>query len=206
MTAYSIQIHKAFDFAAIAHSVVMNQYRKDPDIVIPYFSHLVGVAFILASQRFPEEVIIAGVLHDLIEDVIEKGHPEYEKMTKDAFGNHVYDLVDWVTQRKKDAHGVKIDWHIRGQAYINRLMEAPNDAKAISCADKIHNIESLVLALERGVPIWNNLKATPADQLKKFQSLHAALSKTWEHPILDELQARIELLKPKIPSESQAYI
>lgn len=195
MTHYSLRIHKAFDFAAIAHQ---GQTRKDPDITIPYFSHLAGVAQILAEHGFSEDVVIAGVLHDLIEDVIDKGHPDYENKAKGEFGEDVYSLVDWVSQRKKDQDGNKIAWEIRGLAYIDRLNDAPNDAKAISCADKIHNMQSIILAIERGVPIWDHLKASRDTQIHKFQSLHTMISSSWKHPIVDDLQKHIELLKTKL--------
>ena len=197
MTSFSLRIHRAFDYTAMAHR---NQTRKDPDISIPYFSHLAGVAQILSIHNFSEDVIIAGVLHDLIEDVIEKGNAEYnEKRTKAEFGDNVYSLVDWVTQRKKDQNNIKIAWEVRGQAYIDRLKGAPNEAKAISCADKIHNMQSIILAIDRGVPMWKHLKANPDDQIQKFQNLHNTVSALWQHPIVYELQQHIEILKTRLP-------
>lgn len=197
MTEFSKRIHQAFDLAAVAHN---SQLRKDPDLSIPYFSHLAGVAYILARYGFGENVVIAGVLHDIIEDVIMKGKTEYEAVVKQQFGEDVYQLVDWVSQVKNDNNGNKISWEIRVTAYTDRIENAPAEAKAISCADKIHNIQSLVMAMDRGADV--SLKAGPDRQVEKFESLHIALSSNWSHPILDEFKDQIGAMKKRVHSES----
>ncbi len=174
MTPFSQRIHEALDFAAIHHA---GQRRKDADIKIPYISHLFGVAYILAQYDFPEDVIVAGVLHDFIEDVVEKQwKPKLEPEMKKRFGENVHRLVRFVTQRKRDEAGGSVDWHTRGETYRRLLCDpgTPNEARAISCADKIHNIESLLMALGRHEgkeqKMWRRLKATPADQLRNSAS------------------------------------
>jgi (p)ppGpp synthase/HD superfamily hydrolase len=204
MTPFTVRIHEALDFAAIHHR---RQKRKDPDIAIPYVSHLFGVAYILAEYDFPEDVVVAGILHDFLEDVVQKERkPKLAEELRKRFGDTVFELVSFVTQQKRDGQGRKIDWHTRGKIYRERLCAAstPEGAKAISCADKIHNIESIFMALERlkgrENKMWGRMKATPDQQLQKFVSLHEDLGKNWRHPILDRLSGMIVRLKCGIPT------
>ena len=193
MQPFTKRIHEALDFAAIHHK---RQKRKDPDLKIPYISHLFGVSYILAQYDFGEDVIVAGVLHDIIEDVIEKKKkPQLVEVVKKKFGKKVYMLIDWVSQVKKDSRGKKIPWKKRNDAYRKRLQKAPYEAKAISCADKIHNIESLLMGFERGQKMWKRVKSTPTEQIEKFNSLHTMLSSNWKHPMLSELKRKIDGLE-----------
>ena len=198
MTPFSPRIHAALDFAAVHHH---EQKRKDADVAIPYVSHLFGVCYILAQYDFEEDVVVAGILHDFLEDIVDKhDRPDLADDMKGQFGDRVHKLVTLVTQQKRDAGGQKLPWHIRGESYRETLLSptTPDEARAISCADKIHNIESLVMALGRmkgnEQAMWAKLQASPEDQLKKFVSLHAAIGSRWKHPIVDELERKIRIL------------
>jgi (p)ppGpp synthase/HD superfamily hydrolase len=202
MTPFSERIHEALDFAATHHA---GQKRKDADVKIPYISHLFGVAYILAQYDFTEDVVVAGVLHDFIEDVVEaQWKPKLEAELTRRFGDHVHGLVRFVTQKKRDEKGNRIEWHARGEAYRRLLCDpnTPDEARAISCADKIHNIESLLMALKRHEgreqKMWRRLKATPEEQLEKFRLLHAGFAACWQHPIVDALGAKINVLSDVI--------
>lgn len=195
MTPFTRRVHEALDFAAIHHD---GQIRKDADVNIPYISHLFGVAYLLAQHDFAEDVVVAGVLHDFIEDVVDKkGKPKLESELIARFGEPVHRLVRYVTQTKRDSKGWKIDWHTRGEAYRTLLCDpsTPNEARAISCADKIHNIESLLMALDRHkgreAKMWGKLKATPDEQVEKFRLLHDGIQKCWHHPIVDAFEIKI---------------
>ncbi len=203
MTPFTERIHEAMDFAAIHHR---KHKRKDPDIRIPYLSHLFGVAYILAEYDLPEDVVVAGILHDFLEDVVQKeDRPDLVPVMKKKFGPTVFRLVSLVTQQKRDANGRKIKWEKRGEAYLKRLClkSTPVGARQISCADKIHNIESLRLALKRHRGhehrMWDKLHASPGKQVQKFQNLHDRLAETFDHKLLERLEAQIVALKKVIP-------
>lgn len=196
---FSERLHRAMDYAAVHHR---KQIRKDPDVDIPYLSHLFGVAYILASYGFPEDVLVAGLLHDFIEDVVEKKRkPKLGAEMKSLFGDSVYNLVSLVTHTKRDARGKEVPWEVRTHTYIERLSSpsTPAEAKAISCADKIHNLQSLLLALGRNPDepqkMWGKLKRSPQVQLEKFKRLHDGISKHWQHPIVNDLQDKIDHLE-----------
>ena len=202
MIPFSRRIHEAFDFAALHHR---KQTRKDPDIDIPYVSHLYGVSYLIAQFDFSEDAVIAAVLHDFLEDIVQrKGKPKLGEEFRERFGDHVYTLVELVTEQKWSAHGMPVSWHERRDRYRQRISspDTPVEAKAISCADKIHNIESMLMAFERNrgneKRMWGRLKASPKEQLMKFRMLHDAIALHWQHPLLDMLDARTKELETRI--------
>jgi len=186
MFSFSRRIHEAVDFAARAHKP---QTRKDPDRETPYVAHVFGVAFLLAEFGLEEDVVVAGLLHDVLEDQPQIA-PELER-----FGERVVSLVRAVSERKLDEEGHLRKWEVRKREYIEHMRNAPDGAKAISCADKIHNMQSILLALDRGADIWHDLKSTPDLQLLRFRRLREALGEGWSHPILqrfDQTYAELE--------------
>ncbi len=180
MLPFTRRIHMAIDLAARAHK---DQARKDRDRHIPYVAHVFGVACLLAEFGFDEDVFVAGLLHDVLEDQPE-WMPEVEQ-----FGERVVRLVRAVSEQKRDGGGQERPWAVRKTEYIEHLRSAPEEAKAISCADKIHNMQSILLALERGPEIWRGLKASPPEQLDRLRRLRRALADGWEHPMLARFDA-----------------
>jgi (p)ppGpp synthase/HD superfamily hydrolase len=196
MVPFSGRIHEAIDLAARAHQ---GQTRKDPDRHTPYVAHVFGVAYLLAEFGFDEDVVVAGLLHDVLED-----QPGVCS-DLERFGDRVVALIRAVSEDKLDDQGHLRDWGVRKGEYIERMRSAPPGAKAISCADKIHNMQSILLALDRGTDIWDDLKATPAAQLRRFRRLREALAEGWAHPILERFDCvytRLERAAGTPPAEA----
>jgi len=79
------------------------------------------VALILDRLGFSEEVVLAGLLHDAIEDV-----PEVtEARIADEFGAQVAALVAFCSERKTDALGAKRPWIERKTEHLALLEQAP---------------------------------------------------------------------------------
>jgi len=184
MVAFTDRLHRALDLAALAHA---GQARKDPGLAIPYVSHVCGVAFLLAAHGFEEDVVVAGLLHDVLED-----SQEYAGELK-AFGERVYRIVGPVSEAAKDA-----PWRKRKVRYANALREAWPEAKAVSCADKIHNMQSILLSIQRGRPVWPVLtNQDPLEQVQRLVWLREALAEGWDHPILAAYDATLDRLRPE---------
>lgn len=128
---YSYRIEQAIRAAAILHK---DHVRKGA-MPLPYVTHLFSVACIIASYTDDEDIIIAGLLHDTLEDT------DYtpEELEED-FGAHVRTLVEAVTQPEAGSG----TWKERHQAYIQGLKEAPSEALIVAAADKIHNMRSVI--------------------------------------------------------------
>jgi (p)ppGpp synthase/HD superfamily hydrolase len=127
------RVRKALQFAARKHN---GQFRKEIE-PLPYITHPVSVALLLADGGADEDTIMAGLLHDTIEDT----ETTYEDLVE-AFGARVADLVCAVSEPKVSEDGTKHDWHGRKNAYLKQLFAAEDAAVLVSMADKIDNIES----------------------------------------------------------------
>ena len=94
MKIFNEQLDRAISFATKAHK---EQFRKtDPSL--PYIYHPISVGFILLRAGFSDEIVIAGILHDVIEDCGVK--PEE---LKSIFGDKITEWVEAVSENKNDS-------------------------------------------------------------------------------------------------------
>ncbi|MCF6408861.1 HD domain-containing protein [Pseudalkalibacillus salsuginis] len=129
----------------------------------PYIVHPIAVANILKEAGFPEDVIIAGYLHDTIEDT-DLDFIDIEK----AFGKNVTDLVRENTEDKSKT------WPERKQHTVEAIRTAPLEVKALIIADKLDNFESLKESFEQdGDDIWNKFKGDKQKQSWYYRSVAA---------------------------------
>ena len=124
----------AIEFAARAHR---EHYRKGTRI--PYIAHLISVAKILIEYDCAEEIIVAGLLHDTVEDT----SVTLEDIRK-SFGEKVASLVEAASEPDKSD-----TWENRKRHTIEYLKTAPMDVLLLSCADKLDNIRSIKEDYER---------------------------------------------------------
>ena len=123
-----MNIEETKNFVKKAHK---KQLRKYPENT-PYYTHLFRVGNILSEYGFSDEVVKAGLLHDLVEDT------DYElDYIKENFGYDIAKYVDFVSEDKN------LPWKERKLEYIRKLFsnESPVESIAISMADKIDNLE-----------------------------------------------------------------
>ena len=131
---FSPKIYKAINLAALLHD---GQERKGNGV--PYIVHPISVALIMMEHTDNEDVLIAGILHDTIEDT---GYTK-EQMEQ-AFGSRVTQLVLDVTEPPKP-----LPWQERKDAYLKHLMSASHEALLICAADKLHNLQSMIESLNK---------------------------------------------------------
>jgi len=148
----------ALRFAKECHK---GQVRKGT--TIPYITHCMEVARILHNHGYSEEIVIAGLLHDTVEDT--------EATLEDlriGFGEEVSNLVKFVSEDKFP----NLTWSERKVRYIKMLSEAPEGSIAISAADKLHNItETLEQWLKLGDEVFLKFNSGKEKQKWFYRSL-----------------------------------
>ncbi len=140
---FTPRIDEAIKLASRLH---YGQVRNDAKRT-PYVSHLMSVAVILSEVTTDEDVIIAGLMHDSLEDV---PHYTYEKLVEDC-GVRVAEIVKYVTE-PLDATKVaseQLPWLERKEAYLEVLRQGGTESAMVSSADKIHNTESFIRDIEK---------------------------------------------------------
>jgi len=138
------RFHRAFLFAAKKHA---GQTRKASSI--PYLAHLMGVASLVLEFGGDEDMAIAALLHDVVEDC--GGEPMLREVRK-RFGTRVARIVDGCT----DSYSTpKPPWKERKESYIRHLKNAAAETRLVSAADKLNNIRSILSDYRAiGEQIW----------------------------------------------------
>jgi (p)ppGpp synthase/HD superfamily hydrolase len=124
---------RAFLFAAEKHKA---QTRKAS--TIPYIAHLMGVASLVLEAGGDEDLAIAALLHDVVEDC--GGIPMLKEVRR-RFGKRIAHVVDGCTDAYTDP---KPPWRERKEAYIRHLKTADADTRLVSAADKLNNVRSIL--------------------------------------------------------------
>ncbi len=144
-------LERALRVAAVAHR---SQHRKATSI--PYIMHPFAVALILQRHGWvKDDVIAAAILHDVIEDT-----DCTEAELREQFPAEVLDIVHILSEKKTTADGVPRSWEDRKRDHLAVLKEAPIQARAITLADKLHNLESMAYDRNQGVELWGRFNAT----------------------------------------------
>lgn len=186
---YTKKIQKAINFAAVGHQA---QKRKDLNKT-PYIVHPVGVAMILSQYTNDQNVIIAGLLHDVVEDCgISK------ETLKKEFGQKVASIVMEVTEDMalKSKKGAKASWTERKQGYLSRLKTDSKEALMVCAADKIHNLNSMREAFDvEGAKFWKSFNS-PADQkLWFYEEIYKQLKNRIPGKMLGEYRRALEAVR-----------
>ena len=141
----SPNLERALRWAAVWHE---GQVRKGSGV--PYVIHPVAVGLILDRLGWPEDVVIAGLLHDVVEDT-----GASVEDVRARFGPSVAELVRSLSEIKLDPEGRKRPWIDRKTDHIAALSSAPIEARAVALADKLHNLLSIRADLGDGRPVWS---------------------------------------------------
>ncbi|MDA0376728.1 MAG: HD domain-containing protein [bacterium] len=144
----------------------------------PYITHPIAVFHLLTKWNASENTCIAGLLHDVLEDVPEDEKSAYRKRIQEEFGPDVLEIVEGVTEQDKS-----LPWKERKQHYLDHLKEASEASAIVSCADLTHNLFCLIEAYkEQGEEVWSRFNASKQ-------------RKVWF------IENRVRILKEKLPEQ-----
>jgi (p)ppGpp synthase/HD superfamily hydrolase len=186
--SYSLVVEQALRVAAVAHD---RQRRKGAPV--PYFAHAAGVALILARAGFRDEgLLAAAILHDVVEDT----DVDVEQL-REQFPEDVVELVEAVSERKTDARGAKRPWEDRKREHLDQIGDAPRAARAIVLADKLHNLETMLLDLSTGEIRFSAFHAAPDRVVWYYEQMiaRAAGVDAELRTLADECRAALQRLR-----------
>ncbi len=193
---YSDGINHAFAFAAKHHD---RQVRKGTKL--PYLTHPANVAVILTRYGCDDETVVAGILHDVVEDCVRDGYTRemLGQRIGEKFGETVLQTILQVTYRRLDDDGVELSSADRKSDYLRRLSEASETAKWVCAADKLHNARSILSDLKRTVDsqtIWSRFSGGRATTVAWYRDLYGRLKALgFRTPIMEELRVAVDELE-----------
>lgn len=185
---------KAFSFAAEKHK---GQPRKASRI--PYIAHLMGVSSIVLEAGGDEDLAIAALLHDVVEDC---GGAPMLKEVRRRFGDRVANIVDGCT----DAYEIpKPEWRTRKENYIARLKKEDEDTRLVSAADKLNNVRSILSDYRTvGESIWSRFNGGREGTLWYYRTLRDEFSRHKMNRVTRDFDLAVKELEFLTSRDSQA--
>ena len=196
ITGYSDRINHALAFAAKHHD---RQVRKGTRL--PYLTHPANVAIILTRYGRDDDTVVAGILHDVIEDCVREHYTRemLEQRIGDKFGLAVLDTVLAVTQRSVDEDGIELSSEERKDDYLERLASADDSARWVCAADKLHNASSILADLKRTIDastVWGRFHVGREGTVRWYRRVYERLRELgFTAPIMDELRRAVVSLE-----------
>lgn len=177
---------QAVDYARHLHI----ETRKATNI--PYMAHLLGVASLVMGENghapipVTEDMVIAAILHDTVED-----HGGMLRLhdVEHNFGANVARLVEGLTDSFVENADQKPRWEERKAAYVERLKGEPLDVQLISAADKLYNARTILSDYrDVGPRVWERFKRGGDKQLWYFRELLRVFRDNPTNRIVDEFE------------------
>jgi (p)ppGpp synthase/HD superfamily hydrolase len=156
--------------AALVHAATLHQEQRRKGTDVPYITHLVSVAALVAEAGGDEDQVIAALLHDALEDQPERtGFEDLEG----RYGARVAGIV----RACSDAEArPKPPWRERKERYLEHLRTVSAEVLIVSCADKLHNARTIVADLRvLGDALWARFKGGREGTLWYYREVSRAL-------------------------------
>ncbi len=179
---------RAFRYAAEKHA---GQTRKQT--AVPYLSHLMGVASLVLEAGGDEDMAIAGLLHDVVEDC--GGMPRLREIRK-QFGARVAKIVEGCT----DSFGEpKPEWMERKKDYLREVKHANAKTRLVSASDKLHNVRTILADYRRdGEAIWARFSGKKEGTLWYYRALSDEYRRRNPNRITRELEIAVTELESAV--------
>lgn len=186
------------DALRLASELHAGQTRKASKV--PYLSHVLGVAATVLEYGGDEDVAIAALLHDVVEDC---GGMSTAEVIEQRFGAHVLGIVLGCSDTTESP---KPPWKERKDRYLEHLPDASPEVHLVSAADKLHNLQSLLREEARlGTALWSHFRAGRDGTLWYYETLLGIFRVTaLPEQLIDELAAHVNSLRERILAQLSA--
>lgn len=188
------RLQRAFRYAAEKHA---GQTRKQT--AVPYLAHLMAVAALVLEAGGDEELAIAALLHDVVEDC--GGMPRLREVRK-LFGARVAEIVEGCT----DSFGEpKPEWMERKKDYLREVKHADAETRLVSASDKLHNVRTILADYrQHGEAIWARFSGRKDGTLWYYRALNDEYRRRNPNRSTRELEIAVAELELAVARNSQA--
>lgn len=199
MAGYSDPINHAFAFAAKHHD---QQVRKGTRY--PYLTAAPNLAVILARYGQDDPTLVAGILHDVVEDCVRDGYSSemLNRRVGDKFGEEVLATVLTVIERRFDDEGIELSHSERKDDLLDRLASAADRARWIAAADHLQSGGTLLADLRRTdfpEAVWSRFTSGREATIAWYRRMHDRLVELGfdspDYPIMEELHDVVRSLE-----------
>jgi (p)ppGpp synthase/HD superfamily hydrolase len=187
-------LQRAFRYAAEKHA---GQTRKQS--AVPYLSHLMAVASLVLEAGGDEDLAIAALLHDVVEDC--GGMPRLGEILE-QFGPRVAKIVEGCS----DCFGEpKPAWIQRKKDYLLAVKHADADTRLVSASDKLHNVRTILADYrEQGEKIWERFTGKKEGTLWYYRALSDEYRRRNPNRNTHELEIAVTALEAAVRKNSTA--
>jgi (p)ppGpp synthase/HD superfamily hydrolase len=188
------RLQRAFRYAAAKHA---GQTRKKT--AVPYLSHLMAVASLVLEAGGDEDMAIAALLHDVVEDC--GGVPRLREVRR-QFGPRVAKIVEGCT----DAYVVpKPEWLERKKNYLREVKHADAETRLVSAADKLHNVRTILADYRQdGESVWKRFSGKKEGTLWYYRALSDEYRRRNANRITRELEIAVAELERAVGRKPQS--
>jgi (p)ppGpp synthase/HD superfamily hydrolase len=188
------RLQRAFRYAAGKHA---GQTRKQT--AVPYLSHLMAVASLVLEAGGDEDMAIAALLHDVVEDC--GGMPRLREI-REQFGSRVAKIVEGCT----DSFGEpKREWIERKKDYLREVKHADAETRLVSASDKLHNVRTILADYRLdGEKIWTRFSGKKEGTLWYYRALSDEYRRRNPNRITRELEIAVAELERMVGYKSRS--
>jgi (p)ppGpp synthase/HD superfamily hydrolase len=183
---------------ALAEWLHRDQPRKNFDKEapkIPYLTHLIDVMSLLIQAGASEEQLIAGLLHDALEDQpVTPDGEDTHAVIRQMFGARVLELVEAATDGSAGVPRDETTWQLRKQAHLDEMavhLSTDPEALLVPLADKLANGQAIVNDLHHVGPIvWKRFNAQQEEVIWYYTSALAIFESSFgaDHMLVGRLR------------------
>lgn len=172
---------------AMTYAIFVHKSQNRKNTNVPYISHLLAVTSIVLEEGGDEDLAIAALLHDSVED---QGGMDRLIDIRLHYGERVANIVEACSDSFTSP---KSPWKIRKDYYLEHLKTADEDVLLISLADKLHNSSTICRDFQKeGEKIWGRFNGGKEGTIWYYKQLVEIFIKSNKYPILiNQLQENV---------------
>jgi (p)ppGpp synthase/HD superfamily hydrolase len=194
-TVLTDRFDRALLYATHVHG---GQVRKGTST--PYVAHLLAVAATVLEYGGDEDLAVAALLHDSVED---QGGAARLDDIRNRFGDPVARIVEACSDSLANtAKGEpKADWLERKKAYIAKLRRVDEDILWVSLSEKVHNARTILRDLRKpdiGEKVWARFNVSTKQTLWYYRSLADMFCERLSNQLSNELHEIVEVLEAEV--------